>query len=314
MSLGRATSLRASLGTLLRRPVAVELAAVVSLLVGVAAYTVAVEAALDPFFLDSDTSLLLVRSALVLAGTGVLTAGYARWRGYSLSVSVPEQGDTRLLAAVAGTVLLATLPFSVLALRTGTGVDHVAATLADPGSVFTVRALIRLSLFVPGMVLLYHGVVQGALRHAFDGDGRLAVAVTTLLGGYLAAPTTVTYGTFAGGPWLSLWGDRAAVAALFVLALGVAVAADRRVDDDRLHALSRLPVLAAVALAALVVAVAADSLGGAVVVVTRAAVIGVAAVAFDAADSLLAPGIVYAAFGVVSSVLYAATVAAAFGG
>ena len=315
MSASRATSLRGSLGMLLRRPIAVELGAVVALLVGVSAYTVVVDSALDPYFLDSDTALLFLRSAFVLAGMGVLTAGYATWRGYSLPVSVPERDDRRLLAAaVAGTALLALLPFSVLASQTGTGVDHVAATLADPGSVFTVRTLIRLSLFVPGMVLLYHGIVQGALRHAFDDDRRLAVAVTTLVGGYLAAPTTVTYGSFAGGPWLSLWGDRAAVAALFVLAMGVAVAANRRVDDDRLHALARLPVLAALALAVLVVAVAADSPGGVLVVVTRAAVIGVAALAYDAADSLLAPGAVYATFAVVSSVLYVATLAAVFGG
>lgn len=312
MSGSHVRSLRGSADAL--RPFAVELGLLLTAVIGFSAYSIALTAVLDPYFLDSDTALLLVRSALLLVGLAVLTRSVAAWRGYSLPVSVPTRDDARTIgAAVVGSTLLAMLPFSLLALQTGTGIEHVVGTLADVGGVFSSRTLIRLSLFVPGMVLLYHGLVQGALRHAFADDGRLAVLVTILLGGYLAAPTTVTYGTFAFGPWLSLWGSRAAVAVLLVLALGLAVAADGRVDDDRLHALTRLPVLAALTLVAVVVAAAADSAGGALVLVTRAAVIGVAAAAYDATDSLAAPMLVYATYAAVSSVLYAATIAAAFG-
>lgn len=310
------SSLAASVGTaldgLVRRSVAVELGAVVALLVGFSAYTVAVDAVLDPYFLDSDTTLLVVRSALVLAGAGAFATAYARWRGERLPVAPPERGDARLVAAaVAGGALLALLPFSWLALRTGTGVEHVASTVADPGGVFGVRTLVRIGLFVPGMVLLSHGVVQGAIRHAF-GERSPEIAVTALLGGYLAAPTVTTYGTFGDGPWLSLWGERAAVALLSVLALGAAVVADDR-DGPPPSTLTRLPMLAAFALAALVLAAAADGPGGALVTLTRAAVIGVAAAVYDATDSLVAPAFVYTAFAAVSSVLYVATLAAAFG-
>lgn len=300
---------------LFRHEVAVELGAVVALLLGFSAYTVGLSAALDPYFLDSDTSLLLVGNTLVLTGAGVLATAAAAWRGYPLPVSLPDRADGwHVAAAVAGTGLLATVPFALLAMRTGTGLDHVVATLADPGGVFSTRTLIRLSLFVPGMAILYHGLVQGSLRHAF-GDARgLAAVGTTLLGGYLAAPTVTIYGSFGNGPWLSILGRRAAVVFLFVLAVGVAAAADRRTENDRLRALARLPVLAALVLAVLVLTAAVDSPGGALVVATRTAVIGVAAAAFDATDSLIVPALVYATFAAVSSVLYVSTLAAAFGG
>jgi len=303
-------AVRTSLDTLRQPAVVVELAIVVTLLLGFAAGTVLLDAVLDPYFLDSDTSLLLVRSALSLGWAGVLAASAAAWRGYSFPVSMPGRSDGRLVAgAVAVTALLATIPFFFLAVRTGTGVDHVASTLADPGSVFTVRTLARIALFVPGMALLYHGLIQSALQHAFDGKRSLAVVATTLLGGYLAAPTVVTYGSFANGPWLSIWGARAAVAVLVVLALGVA-ASDR---DGPAGALTWLPVLLALGLVAAVLVPDVDSPGGVLVTVTRTAVIGVAAAAYDASESLAVPAFVYAAFAAVSSVLYVATLAAAFG-
>ncbi|WP_435118443.1 hypothetical protein [Halolamina sp. C58] len=303
---------RASLDALRQRAVVVELAIVVTLLFGFVTGTVLLDAALDPFFLDSATSLLLVRNALALGWAGVLVASCAAWRGYPLPTSMPDRNDGRLVAAVvAATALLATLPFFYLAVRTGTGVDHVASTVADPGRVFTVRTLARIALFVPGMALLYHGLVQGALRHALGDERTLAVVATTLLGAYLAAPTVVTYGSFGNGPWLSIWGDRAAVAILFVLALGVGVYADER--DGSPGVLPWLPVLLGLGLVAAVLVPDVGSPGGVLVVATRTAVIGVAAAAYDATESLAVPALVYAAFAAVSSVLYVATLAAAFG-
>ena len=163
------------------------------------------------------------------------------------------------------------------------------------------------------MILLYHGFVQGTFQRVFSHDRNLAVVVTTLLGGYLVAPKVLTYGTFANGPWLFLWGDRAAVAVLFVLALSVAVYADEWIDDDRVRALALLPVLATLALAALHLAVETESPSGALVAITRAAVGGVAAYAYDRTESLVTPTLVYATFAIVSTVLYASAVGAVLG-
>lgn len=313
MSSTTGASLRETLDTLVQRAFIVELAAVVALLVGFHAATIALSAVLDPYFLDSDTSLLLLQSVLVLAGTTALVASYASWRGYSLPVVAADRTDRQLVGvAVVATAALATLPFLDLALRMDIGVDHVTSTLADPGSVFTARSLIRIALFVPAMTLLYHGLIQGALRRVFDADSGLALIVTTLLGGYLAAPTAAAYGTFANGPWLSLWGTRAAVAILFVLALGVVVAARERVDG-RAGALRWLPVMITLALAGVVLASDVGFPGGAVVMLTQTAVIGVAAYAYSASESLAVPAVVYATFAVVSSVLYVASLTAAFG-
>lgn len=310
----RTPSLRDSTGELIRRRFVVELGLVVAVVVGFFAATIALDAVLDPHFLDSDVTLLVLRSVLVLTGLGVLAASYASWRGYSLPASLPDRSEGRLIgAATAGTVVLATLPFALLALRTNVGVDHVASAVVGTDGVFAARVLVRASLFVAGMVLLYHALVQGALQQVFGGDRTLAVVVTTLLGGYLVTPTVPTYGTFANGPWLFLWGERAAVAVVFVLALWVAVYADERVDDSLVRALSRAPAAAALALATFVLAVEAGSSYGAVVAVTRAATVGVAAVAYDGTESLVAPALVYATFAAVSTVLYSATVAAVLG-
>jgi hypothetical protein len=311
---GRTPQIRESIDDLVQRALVVELGIVVALFVGFYAFTIALESVLDPYFLDSDVSLLVVRSVLVLVGMGLLATSYAAWRGHSLPVSPPERTDGRLIGvAVTGTALLAVLPFVLLALRVDVGISQVASTLSDLDGIFLDRTLIRLALFVSGMVLLYHGLVQEALQRVFGHERDLAVVVTTLLGGYLVTPTVLTYGTFANGPWLFLWGTRAVVAVLFVVALGVAVYADERSDDDRVRALALLPVLATLTLAVLVLAVEAGSPSGALVVMTRAVVVGVAAYVYDGTESLLSPTLVYATFAIVSTVLHSAAVAAALG-
>ena len=297
-------SARAAVDDLVQRAFVVELGIVVALLVGFYAFTVVLDNILDPFFLDSDITLLIVRSVLVLAGMGGLAMSYASWRNCSLPVSIPKRTDGWLIGgAVAGTAVLATLPFLLLALRMDVGVSHVTSTVFDIGGVFLNRTLIRVTLFMSGMVLLYHGLVQGALQRVFGHDRDLPVVVTTLLGGYLVTPAVPTYGTFATGPWLFLWGTRAAVAVLFVFALGGAVYTDERTDDNRVHALALLSVLATLALAAFVLAVETDSPGGAPILMTRVAVVGVAAYTYDRTESLVTPILVYATVAVVSTVL-----------
>ena len=314
MVLSRTPPIRGSIDDLVQRAFVVELGIVVALVVGFHAFTITLDNVLDPYFLDSDTSLLIVRGVLVLAGIGMLATSCAFWRGYSLPVSLPDRTDGRLIgAAVAGTAALATLPFLLLALRTGVGVSHVTSTVADVDGVFSNRSLIRIALFVSGMVLLYHGLVQGALQRVFDHDRNFVVVVTTLLTGYFTTPKVVAYGTFHNGPWLHLWETRAVVAVLFVFALGVAVYADERTDDGRVHALALLPALATLALAALVLAVEADLPDGAPVLMIRTAVVGVAAYAYDRSESMATPTLVYLTFAVVSTVLHSAAVVAVLG-
>lgn len=287
---------------------------VVALFVGFRAYTIALDTVLAPYFLDSDVTLAIVRGLLVLAGLGVLATAYASYRDRSLPVSIPDWTERRLIGvAVAGTAVLATLPFLLLALRTDFAVSHVVSTILGTPDLFTDRVLIRIVFFVLGMTLLYHGLLQAALQRVFDHDRDFAVGVTTLLAGYLVTPDVFSYGTFASEPWLYLWGDRAAVAVLFVLALGVAVYADERVDDGRVRALAMLPVLATLTLVVLVLAITVESPDRALVVAVRVAVVGVAAYAYESAESMTIPMLVYATFAVVSAVLYSSVIGAFVG-
>lgn len=314
MGFGRTPSIRASIEDVVRRSFVVELGIVVALFVGFYGFTTVLDNLLDPYFLDSETTLLVVRSVLVLTGIAVLATSYAAWRGYSLSVSLPDQTDGWLIGAVVtGTVVLAMLPFLLLAMRMNVGISHVTSTVSDMSGVFSNRALIRITLFVTGMVLLYHGLVQGAFQRVFDNNRGLAIVMTTLLGGYLVAPEVVRYGTFPNGPWLSLWGSRAAVAVLFVLSFGLVVYANERSDDSRVRALAMLPMIATLALAGFVLTAEATSPEGLLVVVTRAAVVGVAAYAYDRTASIVTPTLVYATFAIVSAFFYSAAVAAVLG-
>lgn len=303
---------RGALGDVLQPAFVVELGVVATLLVGFQAYLVGLNNVLDPYFLDSDITLSLVRGLLSLAGMGALVTAYAVYRGDSLPVSLPDRPDGRLLGGVVvATVTLAVAAFVPLGGQAGVGItDIVSAVLGLPDLLLD-RTLVRLTVFVLGMVLLYHGLVQTGLQRILDRDRNLTVAVTTLVGGYLVTPQFPSYGTFGDAPWLYIWGTRAVVAAVFVLALGVTVYAKGRTGDGRIRALAMLPVVAAVALTALVLATAVESPMGAVAVAPRIAVVGIAAYAYDRTESMVAPTLAYATFALVSAVLHSAAIGAA---
>jgi hypothetical protein len=305
----RVAPVRDSLGAVLQRAFVVELGVVVALLVGLQAYVVGLANVLDPYFLDSDVTLAVVRGVLTLAGMGALAAAYASWRGYPLQVSLPDRTHGRPVgAAVAAAAVLAVVPFVPLALRAGVGVPALVSTVFDLPDLLLDRTLVRLAVFVPGMALLYHGLVQAGLRHVLDG-GR-TVAVTTLVGGYLVTPPFPSYGILATGPWLHLWGARGVVAGLVVLALGVAVYAAGRAGNERGRRLAMVPAVAAVAVAVLLLGTTVDTPAGVLVVGARVAVVGVAAYAYDRTASLVGPATTYATFALVSVVLHAAAVSA----
>jgi hypothetical protein len=303
----RVAPVRDSLGAVLQRAFVVELGLVVALLVGLQAYVVGLSNVLDPYFLDSDITLSVVRGVLTLAGMGALAAAYASWRGYSLQVSLPDRTHARPVGAtVAGAAVLAVVPFVPPALRAGVGVPALVSTVLDLPDLLLDRTLVRLAVFVPGMALLYHGLVQAGLRCVLDG-GR-TVVVTTLVGGYLVTPPFPSYGTLATGPWLHLWGARGVVAGLIVLALGVAVHAADRAGDERGRRLAMVPAVVAVAVAVLLLGTTVDTPAGVLAVGARVAVVGVAAYAYDRTRSLVAPATAYATFALVSVVLHAAAV------
>lgn len=308
----RTPPIRDAVGDILQRAFVVELGVVAALLVTFQAYLVGLNNVLDPYFLDSDITLAVVRGALSLVGMGVLATSYAVWRGHSLPVSLPDRTHGRLIGmAVVGTAILGVLSFVPLALRTGVGVTDVVSTVRGLPDLLLGRTLVRVTVFVLGMVLLYHGLVQAGIQRVLDQDRDLAVLVTTLVGGYLVTPQFPSSGTVADAPWLYLWGTRAAVAAVFVLALGISVSAKGRTGTGRTDMLANLPVVAALALTALVLVTAVESPAGAVAVAPRIAVVGIAAYAYDRTESLATPTLTYATLALVSTVLHSATMGAA---
>lgn len=292
--------LRGAVGDVGRRAVVVELAVVGALVAAVQLYALALDAALDPYFLDSDVELWALRGALYLAGLGALAAAYARGRGVSYPLSIPARSRVWVVAvAGAGAAVLASLNYLPLAVQSGA---ELAAALASttPRTLLFGRTPFGLAVFVPAMTVLYHGLVQGGFRRAFDRER--AVVATTLVGGYLVIPSYLSAVAIYRGPWLYAAGDRAAVGILCVLTLAVAVYATEGVDDDRVRAMAAVPVALALALVAITLAGSVDRLVELLPIVSRVALVGVAAYAYDGTDSLLAPAIVYAAFAVTSVV------------
>jgi hypothetical protein len=307
MPRSRADPVHDSLSHWVNRDFVVELGLLLALFVGFSAYTIGLGNVLDPYFLASDNTLWVLKGVLLLAGLGVLVVSYASWRNFSLPLSLPERSDGQLLGiAIAGTAVIATLPFLVLMLRMDLGFSYVPATISDIVGAPSDRRLIRVPLFASGMVLLYHGIVQNAFQSVFDQRRNVAIIMTTFLGGYLVAANSVRYGSLNYARWLVIWGRQAGVAILFVLSLGIAVYARERVEESLVSAIAMVPLLTVTALAVLVLTTELDSLLEVVSLTTSVAVIGLAAYVFDRTDSLLSPTLVYATFAIVSSVLLGA--------
>lgn len=296
----RTGRLRGALGGVDRRAVVVELAVVGALVAAVQLYAVAIDRALDPYFIASDVELWVLDGALSLAGLGILAVAYGRVRGVSYPLSVPDRARLRVLGvAVAGGAVLASLSYVPFALQYGTALANALAS-TTPRALLYGQTPFRLAVFVPSMAVLYHGLVQGGFRRAFGRER--AVVATTLVGGYLVIPSTVhPLGTF-GGPWLHVMGTRGAIGLLFVLAIAAAVYGSEGVDDDRVRSMAAVPVALALALVAISLAGSVDRPLELVSVVSRVSLVGVAAYAYDGTDSLLTTALVYAAFAATSVV------------
>lgn len=283
-----------------RRAVVVELAVVGALAGAMQLYAMLLDDALDPYFLDSDVELWVLHGALYLAGLGVLAIAYGSVRGVSYPLSIPGRARSRVVGvAVAGAAVLASLSYLPFAVQSG---PELAAALASttPRTLLFGRTPFGLAVFVPSMALLYHGLVQGGFRRAFDRER--AVVATTVVGGYLAIPSSALPVGIFRGPWLHAAGNRAAVGALCVLTLAIAVYWSEGVDDDRVRALAVVPLALALTLVGITLAGSVDRLVELVPMVSRMALVGVAAYAYDGTDSLLGPALVYAAFAATSVV------------
>lgn len=297
---------------LANRSVAVELAAAVALLVAVQIYVnlfsrvsdrledVLVATSLE----EPHTVLTAIDGVLVLGGIAVIGVAYGSRRGVSVPTALPDRADGRLVGvAVLGAALIGLVPNLVGVAFLGVPTEHLATSILEVDQILFDRTGIWMAWFTAGMVLLYHAFVQTAFRRVLDGDR--AVALTTLLGAYAVIPEFPGGSSLflVSGPWLHFTAERTAVAALVLLALGVAVYADERVEDDRVRRFALVPLVAAGGVALLAIGTAFEGPLELLPVVGKIGVVGVAAYAYDGTESLVAPAAVYAAFALVVSVV-----------
>lgn len=232
----------------------------------------------------------LVTGSVLLAGLSLFTGAYATLRDIEVRTELPSGGDLRQ----AGLALL--IPAALVGLTKSVGaltsVTYGSLTktfvAADP-SLEPYLLVTGLGLFigVPSFLLLCHVVVQGSFEKVVDGD--VAVVATTVVAGFLLTSN-------AGN--LSAFPDRGklAGAALFVVAVGVALYATEHVRRQWLRVLAALPAVLLVG-AALVSGIAAvESVAGALFALTQVAVLGFAAYSYERTDSLLVPALAYASF------------------
>jgi len=230
----------------------------------------------------------LVNGGLLLLGTVLIVGAYATLRNIDPGLTLPTTADLPdiVLAGLAPLVLVSLTKLVGIA----TGVPYNALTktavAADP-PLWPVAVVAGLSLLVgvPALVAICQVLVQGSVARIVDGDA--AVALTTLVTGFVMVDTT-------GG--LATIPDRGKLAGfvVLVLLLCLALAADARTDRSWLRWLAATPV---VAFAALVVGsgvAGVDSVAGGLFAATQLLTLGVAAYTYDRTRSLLVPALAYA--------------------
>jgi hypothetical protein len=272
------------------RPLAVEFGIVTAVLIGLSLWQRLVSGVLASVGSPPGNVLVggFVSGGLLLLGTLLFTGAYATSRGIDLGLTVPTIAD---LPAVALAVLV---PSTLVALTklvgVVTGVPYNALTktavAADP-PLLPVAFIAGLGLLVgvPGLVAVCQVLVQESIDRVVDGDA--AVVLTTLATGFVMVST-------AGG--LTTVPDRGKLAgvAVFVLLLGVALAADTRCNRDWVRWLATAPVVAFAPLVVLSGIAGVDSVAGCLFAATQLATLGVAAYTYDRTDSLYLPALAYA--------------------
>ncbi|QLH80823.1 hypothetical protein [Halosimplex pelagicum] len=321
MSRSRTPSVRGLRGVD-RRSAVVELAVVVAALVALEAYVNLTDAVVRPVEdavgastgIDPRLARAAVQGLLVLGGLGALAAVAASERDLPLPLSTPERDAAGLVGlATLGAAVLAVLPVVPAAASYGIASGDVAAGVTGLPGQLAGRTLVFLAVFVAGMAVLYHGLVQGLLRRAVGRER--AVAATTLLSAYFATPRFgPSFGAVRGGPWLDVSAARAGVAVLVVAALALAVYAAERVDDRRVRAAAAAPVVAAVALATVAFWQGVDLPWEGLTAATRVVLVGVAAYVYADTESLLGPAVVYGAYALAGVAAQSVALRALLGG
>jgi hypothetical protein len=272
------------------RPLAIEFGIVTAVLIGLHLWQRLVSGVLASVGSLPANVLVsgFVSGGFLLLGTLLFTVAYATGRGIDPGLTVPTIAD---LPAVALAVLV---PSTLVALTKLVGVVTSVpyntltktAVAVDP-PLLPVALIAGLSLLVgvPALVAVCQVLVQESVDRVVDGDA--AVVLTTLATGFVMVST-------AGG--LTTVPDRGklAGAVVFVLLLGVALAADARCNRDWVRWLATTPVVAFVTLVVLSGIAGVDSVAGCLFAATQLATLGVAAHTYDRTDSLCVPALAYA--------------------
>ncbi|MUV85821.1 hypothetical protein GJ631_04350 [Natronomonas sp. CBA1123] len=283
------------------RPVAAELAAVIVALVALSVWQYVAREFLIPAVgfapggpgFEAVDSLLVaggITGGLLLVGVVAVVVVYTRVRNVAVGIALPSTDSVpTVVAAVLAPVALVTATKLV---GTLTGTTYSALLLRSYGPAATVEHFVSMTILtlfvgVPMLVLVCQVLVQGSVRRVVDGD--TAVALTTLVGGFLLVDAS-------GGLDVLPEFGRTVGAGLFVAAIAVALYGTERFERSWVRYLSVLPV--AILLGGTVVAgiAAVETVPEVLFVGVKLAVIGVAASTYDRTDSLLVPAVVYASF------------------
>ncbi|WP_251330076.1 hypothetical protein [Haloplanus pelagicus] len=229
----------------------------------------------------------LLAGALLLAGLVLYVGVYALLRDIDVGLSVPSGRDRRSLGlALAVPPLLVGLTKLVGDL---TGVPYNGLTMSAYGVGTPVPAV--LASLVPGLLVgacsltvVCQVLVQGTFARVVD--GRRAAFLTTVL-------TAVVLSRSTGG--LSAFPARGklALAAAFVLSLGLALYAVEAVERDGVRYLAYLPVTAVLGLVVVSLIAATESVAELLFGATHVAVLGLAATSYERTHSLLVPAVAY---------------------
>ncbi|QPV63414.1 hypothetical protein I7X12_01900 [Halosimplex litoreum] len=230
----------------------------------------------------------LTNSAVVVAGAVAFTAAYARVRGRSVPLSLPDRSDLPLVAAVAVAPVAAVAVVALLAGVTGTSLAALTGSSyapgVDPVGPATVTGLV-LALGLPVYVLVAHALVQRTLRSAARPS--VAIGLTTLLIGTIGPTDLVS----SGRPL-----QVAAVTLSLVAAIAIPVFAAEAFDRAWLSAFCAVPLAVFAAAVVIQWATGFDGVAGAALGLAEVGLVAVSAYAYERTDSLLPPALAYAAF------------------
>jgi hypothetical protein len=228
----------------------------------------------------------LLADVVVIAGMVAFAAVYARVRGMSLPLAVPDRSGLHLVVAAVAVPIASVAAVHGLADLTGTSLAALEGRyVAEDVSLFVsgVVTSLELLLGLPAYVLLAHVLVQRTLGTATRAP--VAIGLTTLVVG-LVGPTELVG---VGAPLRTV-----AVTVLLPTSIALPIYAAHSFDADW------LPWVCAVPLALFGVGLLTswladvDGLAGAAFALAQVGVVGLAAYAYEETGSLLPPALAYA--------------------